>query len=380
MIEPDMPRRVQSGMRLRPGRMLAITALLGATALSAATVVRAAGGAAIGTAGGTADGAAIGAASAPEPSDPWQPFNRKNYAIQESLEHAVIRPTVKVYRTLTPGPIGAGIHNMLVNLSEPAVLVNDVLQLRIKRAAVPVVRMVLNTTLGVLGLFDVAARIGMPHHDNEFGVTLGRYGVKSGPYLYVPLVGPSSPRDLFGRVVDFVANPLHSLKYPYRTEVVATQFLVGGLDLQISTEAQLNALLSGAVDPYATLRSAYIQHKQGEVDGSGVPLNLPNFDDTDTPPPPPTLEPARPPDPAPPTDPTPPPKPTPPPDSAPPPGSAPPSDSAPPPRLAPQSDPAPPTGPTPPPDPTAATAIGAAPVAEPRQQLQGLRSLSTIHS
>ncbi len=137
--------------------------------------------------------------------------------------------------------------------------------------------------------------MGLPHHDNEFGVTLGRYGVKSGPYLYLPLIGPSSPRDLFGTVVDFVASPLHSVNYPHRTEVVTTQFVVGGLDLEISTEAQLNALLSGAVDPYATLRSAYTQNKQGEISGTGVPLNLPTFDDTDTPPPPP---------PAPPTDPT----------------------------------------------------------------------------
>jgi phospholipid-binding lipoprotein MlaA len=282
MIEPDMPRRVQSGMRLTRGRILAITALLGITALSAAAIVR----------------AADDAASAQGPSDPWEHFNRKNYAIQQGLERAAIRPMVKFYRALTPGPIGIGIHNVLVNLSEPVVLINDILQFRIKRAAVPVARMVLNTTLGLLGLFDVAARMGLPHHGNEFGVTLGRFGVKSGPYLYVPLIGPSSPRDLFGSVVDFVANPLQLLRYPNRTRILETQFLVGGLDLQISTKSQLNALLSGAVDPYATLRSAFIQNKQGEINGSGVPLNLPTFDDTDTPPPrPPALEPDPPPDP-----------------------------------------------------------------------------------
>ncbi len=275
MIEPDMPRRVQSGMR--PGRRWtpAISAALGVVALCTAGVVR----------------AADGAAPAPDPTDPWQPFNRKNYAIQEGLERAAIRPTVRAYRTLTPGPIGVAIHNVLVNLSEPAVLVNDVLQFRIKRAAVPVVRMVLNTTLGLLGLIDVAARIGMPHHDNEFGITLGRYGVKSGPYLYLPLLGPSSPRDLFGTIVDFATNPLHSVKYPYRTEVITSQFIVGGLDLQISTEGQLNALMSGAVDPYATLRSAYIQNKQGEIVGTGVPLNLPTFEDIDTPSPVPPPDP-----------------------------------------------------------------------------------------
>ena len=276
-----MPRRVQSGMRFGRGRLLAMIAVLGITALSAALTR-----------------AADGAAPAPEPSDPWEHFNRKNYAIQQGLERAAIRPMVKVYRALTPGPIGVGIHNVLVNISEPAVLIDDVLQFRFKRAAVPLARLVLNSTFGLLGLMDVAARSGLPHHDNEFGVTLGRYGVKSGPYLYVPLVGPSSMRDLFGSVVDFVASPLHALRYPHRTEILDTQFFVGGIDLQISTEAQLNALLSGAVDPYATLRSAFIQNKQGEIDGTGVPLNLPTFDDTDTGPAPPTREPAPPTDPS----------------------------------------------------------------------------------
>jgi phospholipid-binding lipoprotein MlaA len=260
-----------------------MAAVLGVAALAASAAVR----------------AADGGPSAAEPTDPWEHFNRKNYAIEQGIERAGIRPAVKVYRTLTPGPIGVGIHNVLVNLSEPAVLVNDMLQLRVKRAAVPIVRMVVNTTVGILGLFDVAARLGMPHHDNEFGVTLGRYGVKSGPYLYMPLLGPSSPRDLFGTLVDFATNPLHSVKYPHRTEVVATQFVVGGLDLEISTEAQLKALLSGAVDPYATLRSAFIQNKQGEISGTGVPLNLPSFDDTDAPPTPPAPEPKATPDPAP---------------------------------------------------------------------------------
>ena len=227
------------------------------------------------------------------PVDPWERQNRRNYAIEGVLDRRVIGPASRLYHKLTPGLIGRGIHNVLVNLSEPAVIVNDVLQLRFKKAGVSVTRLLTNSNVGLLGLFDLAGRAGLMHHDNEFGVTLGRYGVTSGPYLYLPLVGPSTPRDLVGVGVDFLMNPLHWLTYADRTEVGVAQVTVGGLDTRVMTEGQLNALLSGAIDPYATLRSVYLQNKKSEVSGDEVPHDLPSFDDS---PPeivaPPTPEPA----------------------------------------------------------------------------------------
>ena len=215
----------------------------------------------------------------PAPGDPWERGNRVGYAVESALDKHLIHPLAKIYHTLTPGPIGRGVHNILVNLSEPVAFFNDVLQLRLKRAGVAGARFIANSTLGLLGLFDVAARAGMPHQDNEFGVTLGRYGLHPGPYMYLPLLGPTTARDLLGSGVDFVIDPIHWLTYPDRTEVGVARFVVSGLDTRIMTEDQLNALLSGAVDPYATLRSVYLQNKQGEIDGGGVPLNLPSFDD-----------------------------------------------------------------------------------------------------
>lgn len=215
----------------------------------------------------------------PTPGDPWERSNRTGYAVQGALDKHFIHPLAKIYHTLTPGPIGRGVHNVLVNLSEPVVFFNDVLQLRFKRAGVAGVRFITNSTVGLLGLFDVAARNGMTHQDNEFGVTLGRYGVHPGPYMYVPFVGPTTVRDLLGSGVDFFIDPSHFLTYPNRTPVGEARFVVSGLDARIMTEDQLNALLSGAVDPYATLRSVYLQNKQGEIDGGGVPLNLPSFED-----------------------------------------------------------------------------------------------------
>lgn len=198
----------------------------------------------------------------------------------------MIRPLSWVYRKLTPGPIGRGIHNVLVNLSEPVVIVNDLLQLRFKQAGLSATRLVTNSTIGLLGLLDAAGHAGIPHHDNGFGVTLGRYGVSSGPYLYVPLVGPSTVRDLTGGVVDFMSNPARWATYAYRTQIGTSQLAVGGLDTRVFSEDQLDALLSGAVDPYATLRSVYLQNKQGQVDGdtNRVPQDLPAFDEIPIPP------------------------------------------------------------------------------------------------
>ncbi|HEX3843654.1 MAG TPA: VacJ family lipoprotein [Steroidobacteraceae bacterium] len=214
------------------------------------------------------------------PGDPWERQNRRDYAIEGALDRHVIGPAARFYHKVTPGPIGRGIHNVLVNLSEPVVIINDLLQLRFRRAGMSTARLATNSTLGLLGLFDMAGRAGLPYHGNEFGVTLGRYGVPSGPYMYVPLVGPSTVRDFLGAGVDLLMNPLHWLAYPDRTDVGVSQATVSGLDTRVMTEDQLNTLLSGAVDPYATLRSVYLQNKKGEVEDEGVPQELPSFDET----------------------------------------------------------------------------------------------------
>lgn len=215
----------------------------------------------------------------PTPGDPWERTNRTAYAFEDALDRHAIRPLAKLYRWLTPGPIGRGLHNVIVNLSEPAAFINDVLQFRLKRAGVPAARFIANSTIGLLGLFDVASHTGLVHHNNEFGVTLGRYGLTPGPYLYVPLIGPTTVRDVIGSSVDFLIDPIHSLRYDNRTQISNTRIVVNGLDTRVRTEDQLDALLSGAVDPYATLRSVYLQNKQGEIEGGTVPAALPDFDE-----------------------------------------------------------------------------------------------------
>jgi phospholipid-binding lipoprotein MlaA len=221
------------------------------------------------------------------PGDPWERLNRINYAIESALDRHLIIPLTHVYAAITPGPIGRGIHNVLVNLSEPTVFINDVLQLRIKQAGVTAGRFLTNSTIGVAGLIDVANKWGMPHHDNEFGVTLGHYGVHPGPYMYLPLGGPTTLRDLVGVGADLLLDPFHWASFASQGEINGVRLVVGGLDTREAVEVQLNTLLSDATDPYATLRSVYLQNKQSEIDGDTAPLDLPNFDaPTPTPPPP----------------------------------------------------------------------------------------------
>ena len=219
------------------------------------------------------------AAAGPTRGDPWEQLNRLNYAIEDSLDRHLLGPVALVFRALTPGPIGRGLHNVLVNLSEPSVFINDVLQLRLKKAGVTAERFVTNSTVGVLGLIDVAGKLGLPHHDNEFGVTLGRYGVHPGPYMYLPFGGPTTVRDLVGTGVDLLIDPMHWTRFANQAEINGARLVVGGLDTRDATEGQLNTLLSDATDPYATLRSVYLQNKQGEIDGEGPPSTLPTFDE-----------------------------------------------------------------------------------------------------
>lgn len=228
------------------------------------------------------------------PGDPWEGFNRKGYAVEGALDRLIFRPLSILFRHLAPGPIGTGIHNIIVNLSEPNAFVNDFLQGRFKRAGTPAGRFVTNTTIGLLGLFDVADHWGLHHHDNEFGVTLGVWGAGPGPYMFVPLIGPTTVRDLVGSGIDALIDPIHWASYANRPEISTIRAIVGGLDKRIATEAQLNALLSDAADPYATLRSVYLQNKEGEIHGDTVPLEgLPSFDDPAAPPAPPPAAPAK---------------------------------------------------------------------------------------
>ena len=212
------------------------------------------------------------------PEDPWEKINRRFYATQQNVSRLFV-PVASLYHFLTPGPIGVAIHNMVLNLGEPPVIANHVLQGRLRDAAREILRVTFNSTVGIGGAIDVATPNGLPRKDNDFGITLGRWGLGAGPYLYLPLVGPSTLRDLAGFGVDVALNPLTWTRFPGHATLSITSTVVGGLDRQVQAAPQLEAIVSTAADPYATLRSVYLQSREAQIRGESAPPALEPMED-----------------------------------------------------------------------------------------------------
>jgi phospholipid-binding lipoprotein MlaA len=224
-------------------------------------------------------------ARAQTPDDPYEGMNRRFYAGAMHVDQRYFRPLVRLYHALTPGLIGRAIHNMITNLGEPVVIINDVLQVRLRAAARDTVRVATNTSLGIGGMVDLAGREGMPHHSNDFGITLGVWGVKPGPYLFVPFLGPSTVRDSVGMGVDVLLNPFTYLRFPGRLTLQYSAAAVGTLDKRLNSQADLETLTADAADPYATLRSVYLQSREAEVRGESAAPVLPPIDEPEAAPP-----------------------------------------------------------------------------------------------
>jgi phospholipid-binding lipoprotein MlaA len=201
-------------------------------------------------------------------SDPLERTNRRFFDAQQKFDRRFFRPAAMGYKKAVPSPVRSGLRNFFRNLGEPIVALNYLLQLKPGKAAETVGRFVINTGLGVGGLVDVARAPGvrLPHRANGFGNTLALYGVKPGPYLFLPFVGPTTVRDLLGGQADGLVLPLAVGKPFNQLEYQIPKGAITGLDRRAEADAELNALFSGAVDPYATLRSVYLQNRAGETE------------------------------------------------------------------------------------------------------------------
>jgi len=207
------------------------------------------------------------------------------FGIHQALDKAVYRPLAMGYQHVVPKPVRSGFRNFLSNLTEPVVFLNYLLQFKFGKAAETLARFTLNSTLGVGGLFDIAKtkEFNLPHRDNSFGDTLAYYGVGPGPYIFLPLVGPTTLRDILGGPLGgsllpvAVGNPFNDWRFQFPSGVI------NGLDRRAESDQELRALFGGAVDPYATLRSVWLQHRAGEVSAlrhHRVELQTPSeFDD-----------------------------------------------------------------------------------------------------
>ncbi|BDG70279.1 hypothetical protein Rmf_02080 [Roseomonas fluvialis] len=209
---------------------------------------------------------AEGLAEFRETNDPFEPANRAMFEVHEVADRYVLQPVAEAYRDILPQPIRSGIRNVLGNLRAPVILANDLLQGNIPRARITLGRFMVNSTLGVGGLLDVAREWGVPGHSEDFGQTLAVWGAGEGFYMFVPLFGPSSPRDLGGQAVDLAINPLSWLGQGLIVDAAGwTQLGLTVVDTREALLEPIDQVRATSLDPYSTLRSAYRQRRAFEI-------------------------------------------------------------------------------------------------------------------
>ena len=225
----------------------------------------------------------LAACSTPSPEslaehDPWEGTNRDIFAANVWVEHNIAAPVVEGYRTVVPEVGREGLHNAVTNLRTPIVFANDVLQARPKKAVQTVARLVINSTVGIGGFIDVAAKIGIPYHDNDFGVTLGVAGAYEGSYLVLPVFGPKPPRDLVGMGVDGLFDPFTWSRFPGRHELLTARSVGGILDTATQNLDQFEEIERNSIDFYASTRNLYRQSRAAQIRGDlALFQTLPEF-------------------------------------------------------------------------------------------------------
>jgi phospholipid-binding lipoprotein MlaA len=201
-----------------------------------------------------------------DPRDPWERFNRSSFAFNDALDRAVAKPVAKAYKKVTPRIVRTGVSNFVSNLDTLTTVFNDILQGKMKQAGQDTGRFLLNTTLGLGGLFDPATAAGLANNDEDFGQTLGKWGVKSGPYLMLPILGPSTVRDGLGRIPDQYTYPINYLS---ETNIRYGVRVLSFLDLRAGL-LDLEPQLEQSFDKYAFVREAWLKRREFVVSDGQV--------------------------------------------------------------------------------------------------------------
>jgi phospholipid-binding lipoprotein MlaA len=221
-----------------------------------------------------------GCASAPpdyttQTKDPWQKMNRITFAFNQKVDKAIARPVAKAYARAVPRQARDGIHNFLDNLGAPVTIINDLLQGQIRYTFKDTGRFLVNSTIGLLGWFDVAKHMGLPEHEADLGETLAHFGVPSGPYLVIPILGPSSVRDAGSLYADYYANPIqNNMQVRYRN----ASTILNGIDTRASL-LDLDSTIDSAYDPYSFMRDLWIQHRRFQLYNGNPPMQYPDYPD-----------------------------------------------------------------------------------------------------
>lgn len=209
----------------------------------------------------------IQVAAAATEDDPLESVNQKIHRFNEFMDRHFLLPVARGYTRYIPAPARQGVRNFFYNIGDVSVLANNLLQVKLEAAASDAGRIMLNTTIGVFGIFDVATPIGFNRNDEDFGQTLGYWGIGPGPYMVLPLFGPSTLRDSLGLMIDTATNPIN---HQDNMRVRNSAFALEQLDRRVAAMS-VEALITG--DPYIFTREAYLQQRQylvndGEVDQS----------------------------------------------------------------------------------------------------------------
>lgn len=198
----------------------------------------------------------------PQAQDPWEKMNRGTFAFNKVFDKYVLAPIARGYRFVLPGEIRSGVRNFFSNLKEPWTTINSALQGDLKNTGNSFMRFCLNTTVGLLGIFDVASNFGFEKQKEDLGQTLAVYGVEPGPYLVLPLLGPSTVRDAIGKVGGFVADPVTiALNREGKENWLWIGTAIRGIDFRDQNLEKIDNLEATSVDFYATIRSLYLERR-----------------------------------------------------------------------------------------------------------------------
>ena len=204
-----------------------------------------------------------GCASGPNrnPDDPLEPYNRKMSEFNETVDRAVLKPVATAYQEATPALVRTGVSNFFANLGDAWSFVNNSLQLRVEPAVTSFFRFAINSTMGLAGVLDVASEMGMDRYKQDFGLTLGRWGVPTGPYVVLPIMGPSTLRDTAALPVDMWGNPI-SVVDPVSAR--NSLYALRAVDARANLLRAGSVLDSAALDKYSFTREVYLQVRREE--------------------------------------------------------------------------------------------------------------------
>ncbi len=203
-----------------------------------------------------------------EANDPLEPMNRHVFEFNRVLDGLLFKNVAEFYRIVVPEPVRKSIHNVIVNLNEPVVFANNLLQAKIERGSTTFARFAVNSTVGLAGLFDVATEMGLKEQTGDFGQTLYSWGIEDGgPYLVLPILGPTNPRDGIGMGVDSYIDPWRYISSDVGiSHFMWTRFVMDGLDKRVKAGPELEEIERNSVDYYASLRSLFRQNRAKELD------------------------------------------------------------------------------------------------------------------